>query len=384
MAIQYGTITSDTINGTTDSDTIYGWAMGSNASSPSGKDKLNGNAGNDTLYGGTDNDALSGGLGNDNLYGGEGNDNLNGNEGNDKLYGEAGNDTLLGSDGNDTLYGGDGNDSLDGQLGSDVLVGGKGNDSYRIDRASDKISESKNEGIDTVFTPAYVPYFRYQLGDNVENLEAGGFTTCYVFGNELNNRLVAGYGGDYYLFGGDGNDTIEAGGKSGNYLYGEAGDDLLISPDNTLQITIEMYGGEGNDRLIGSYNQDIVDGEAGNDELTGGLYNDDILTGGTGADRFIFNANDGIDTITDFSPIDDTIVVSASGFGGGLQSGAAITSAQFALGTKAQDSSDRFIYDSATGALFSDVDGTGATAQFQVALLPTGLTMTNADIFVTS
>lgn len=383
MAIKYGTINPDTIGGTVNSDTIYGWATGNNASSPSGKDKLNGNAGNDTLYGGTDNDELSGGLGDDNLYGGDGNDALNGNEGNDKLYGEVGNDTLLGGDGNDSLYGGDGNDTLDGQLGSDVLIGGKGDDFYRIDRPSDKIGESKNEGIDTVSTPAYVPYFRYQLEDNVENLQAGGFTDFHGFGNELNNRLVAGYGGNYYLFGGDGNDTIEAGGKSGNYLYGEAGDDLLISPD-TLQITIEMYGGEGNDRLIGSYNQDVLDGEAGNDELTGGLYNDDILTGGTGADRFIFNGNDGIDTIADFSTIDDTIVVSAAGFGGGLKSGAAITSAQFALGTKALDSSDRFIYDSATGALFFDVDGTGATAQFQIAELPTGLSMTNADIFVTS
>jgi Ca2+-binding RTX toxin-like protein len=383
VAIKYGTINPDTINGTVDNDTIYGWAAGNNASSPSGKDTLNGNAGNDTLYGGTDNDTLSGGLGDDNLYGSEGNDNLNGNEGNDKLYGEVGSDTLYGGDGNDTLCGGDGNDTLDGQLGSDVLVGGKGDDFYRIDRASDKISESKNEGIDTVSTPAYVPYFRYQLGDNVENLAAGGFTTCYVFGNELNNRLVAGYSGDYYLFGGDGNDTIEAGGKSGNYLYGEAGDDLLISPDNTLQITIEMYGGEGNDRLVGSYNQDVLDGEAGNDELTGGLYNDDISTGGTGADRFIFNGNDGIDRITDFSTIDDTIVVSAAGFGGGLKSGTAIASAEFALGTKASDSSDRLIYDRTTGALFFDIDGTGATTQFQFALLPTELTMTNADIFVT-
>lgn len=382
MAIIYGTINPDSINGTIGDDIIYGWATGNNASSLSGKDKLNGNAGNDTLYGGTDNDELSGGLGSDILYGGVGNDTVNGNEGNDKLYGEVGDDTLLGGDGNDTLYGGDGNDSLDGGSGSDILVGGKGNDLYQVDRTSDKISESSNEGIDTVSTPAYVPYFRYQLGDNIENFQAGGFSTCYGFGNELDNRLVAGYSGDYYLFGGDGNDTIEAGGKSGNYLYGEAGDDLLISP-NGLQVTIDMYGGEGNDRLFGSYNKDTLDGEAGNDELTGS-WNDDILTGGAGADRFIFTGNDGIDTITDFSATEDTIVVSASGFGGGLKSGAAITSAQFVIGTKAQDLSDRFIYDSTTGTLFFDIDGTGTTAQFQLASLPTGLAMTNTNIFVAS
>lgn len=351
LAIKYGSINPDTIDGTGENDTIYGWAQGNNASSPSGKDQLNGNAGNDRLYGGTSDDQLNGGLGNDKLYGG---------------------------DGNDTLSGGEGNDILDGELGKDNLIGGKGNDLYRVDLSSDKIIESSNEGIDTVSTPASASNFRYQLPNNVENLQAGEFSTCFGFGNNLNNHLVAGYTGNYYLFGGDGNDTIEAGGKSANHLYGEAGDDTLISP-STVQVTVEMYGGEGSDRLFGSYNRDTLDGGAGNDELTGS-FNNDILTGGAGADRFIFNADDGIDTIADFSVSDDTIVVSASNFGGGLKAGAAITAAQFALGTKAKDTSDRFIYDSATGALYFDADGTAAIAQVQLAFLPTGLAMTNADI----
>ena len=42
---------------------------------------------------------------------------------------------------------------------------------------------------------------------------------------------------------------------------------------------------------------------------------DDILTGGTGADRFVLNRNDGVDTITDFELGIDQIIL-----GNGLSS----------------------------------------------------------------
>jgi hypothetical protein len=48
----------------------------------------------------------------------------------------------------------------------------------------------------------------------------------------------------------------------------------------------------------------------------------------------------------------------------------------------AADINTCFIYNSATGALFFDADGTGSTGQVQIATLSTGLAMTNADIFV--
>lgn len=64
---------------------------------------------------------------------------------------------------------------------------------------------------------------------------------------------------------------------------------------------------------------------------------------------------------------DDTIRVSASGFGGGLTASAAITPAQFVIGSAAVDKSDRFIYNQKTGALFFDSDGTGEIEQVQFA-----------------
>jgi Ca2+-binding RTX toxin-like protein len=143
-----------------------------------------------------------------------------------------------------------------------------------------------------------------------------------------------------------------------------------------------LDGGDGNDRLISFNNNAILYGGAGNDNLVGGTGND-ILTGGEGSDRFTFNSpTEGIDQITDFSVPDDTINVSAAGFGGGLVAGAAITSAQFYLGTNAHDTSDRFIYDRTNGFFFFDPDGTGAIAQIHLATLNTELAMTNTDIFV--
>jgi Ca2+-binding RTX toxin-like protein len=138
------------------------------------------------------------------------------------------------------------------------------------------------------------------------------------------------------------------------------------SANNTLN------GGTGNDSITGGSGNDILVGESGND----------TLTGGTGADNFRFNySSEGIDLIMDFSVIDDRIEVSAAGFGGGLIAGAAITAAQFILGSSTTNASQRFIYNNLNGSLFFDRDGIGAIAQVQIATLATGLAMTNNDIF---
>ncbi len=143
-----------------------------------------------------------------------------------------------------------------------------------------------------------------------------------------------------------------------------------------------LTGGSGNDNLHGKQGNDTLVGNAGDDILIGGIGND-ILTGSAGADRFWRKySTTGIDTITNFQAAVDTFRVSASGFGGGLISRAVITEAQFTVGEAALDESDRFIYNSTTGGLFFDADGTGISEAIQVAQLSSGLAMTHADIFV--
>ena len=78
---------------------------------------------------------------------------------------------------------------------------------------------------------------------------------------------------------------------------------------------------------------------------------------------------------------DDTITVSALNFGGGLVKGA-LKPEQFVVGNKAVDDKTRFIYNFTNGRLFFDSDGTGSTAQIQIAKLNANLGLTNLDIVV--
>lgn len=59
-------------------------------------------------------------------------------------------------------------------------------------------------------------------------------------------------------------------------------------------------------------------------------------------------------------------------------------SGQFSTGvnTKALDANDHIIYNSSTGVLLYDSDGSGAGAIQQIATLSSGLAMTSADIVV--
>ena len=294
---------------------------------------------------------------------------IQGGGGNDKLYGEAGNDGLAGDSGNDTLIGGTDDDQLDGGLGKDSLVGGTGNDIYFLDSATDTITEYFNEGEDWVISP-----FNYTLGknSNLENLELEDSAISGT-GNSLDNKIY--------------------GNSSNNYLYGAEGNDLLDDFNSAYDYYFGLYGEEpSNDYLDGGAGNDTLEAWDGNDSLNGGNGNDildgysgiDTLTGGRGADDFtFFGLSGGIDNVTDFSVVDDTISVFDYDFNDEeLTPGATITAEQFVIGSAAADASDRFIYNQKTGALFFDSDGTGTTGQIQFATLSTGLALTNADISV--
>jgi Ca2+-binding RTX toxin-like protein len=161
----------------------------------------------------------------------------------------------------------------------------------------------------------------------------------------------------------------------------------IINDDNTRN----QQGTNGNSVLLGKNYSDYLTGGTGNDILNGagnsdyltGAAGNDTLTGGSGGDTFFFaNANLGIDTITDFTPNEDTIFISASGFGSGLIAGNPLTQTQFILGSSATSASQRFIYNSTNGALLFDADGNGLGTAKQIATLSIGLALTCEDIFV--
>ncbi len=313
-------------------------------------------------------------------------ENAIGGNGNDLLTGNAVANSLAGGSGNDTLNGGAGNDTLNGNTGNDSMSGGTGNDTYIVDSSFDKAIENSNEGTDTVQSS-----ITNTLGSNLENLTltgtavingTGNTTNNTITGNSVANEIYGGLGADS-IYGGAGNDILDGGtltsyDSSNDKLYGQTGDDELWGGTGLDYLD----GGDGADLLWGWNGTDTLLGGSGNDDLYGGAGND-TLTGQSGQDFFIFNnKTEGIDRITDFNVIDDAIAVSLAGFGGGLTTNAYLSSNQFKVGTAATASTQKFIYNNSTGALYFDQDGTGLIGQIQIATLNTGLALTHNDIYV--
>ncbi|WP_277988794.1 Calx-beta domain-containing protein, partial [Chroococcus sp. FPU101] len=187
-------------------------------------------------------------------------------------------------------------------------------------------------------------------------------------------------GGDYADFGDNGNTVTFVANSATARITVSPKDDTSVEPNETVIFTLASGSGYTIDTTI---------------PVTGTILNDDFasaqiatnandpLTGSSDADSLTFSSPyDRNERITNFTPDDDLIVVSASGFGGGLIEGELLSSEQFIIGASATAASHRIIYNSATGALLFDRDGIGATAAIQFATLNTGLALTNEDIFV--
>ncbi len=144
-------------------------------------------------------------------------------------------------------------------------------------------------------------------------------------------------------------------------------------------------GGSGNDTIIGNSAANRLSGGAGNDTISGGG-GLDTMTGGAGSDTFVFNqaliaANRA--TITDFTHGTDSIQLASRVFTSARATAGVLNANEFRIGSAALTINDHIIYNSASGALSYDPDGSGAAAAVQFASLSTGLTtLTNTDFRV--
>ena len=211
-----------------------------------------------------------------------------------------------------------------------------------------------------------------------------------LVGSNLAEVLLGGAAVDM-LVGGGGNDWLDGGadmdtmsGQSGNDTYVvdnewdqvyediDAGTDTVISSVRfVLGPNLEnLYlSGVANINGAGNASANLIIGNAGNNTLAGGLGNDTLI-GGDGRDVFVFDTAPSAanrDTIQNFIVADDTIQLSRAVFSA-LATGVLATGA-FVTGAAALDANDRIIYNSATGALLYDADGSGAGAAVQFATL---------------
>lgn len=159
------------------------------------------------------------------------------------INGTAGNDTLLGTADDDTINGLAGDDVLNGKAGSDTMRGGLGHDTYYVDRATDVIVESSNQGNDVVFSTV-----TYTLAANVEQLALTGDLAINGTGNSLNNTIV-GNSAANTLSGGAGIDWLD-GGKGIDTLIGGTGHDTYFV-DRSTDIVVEAAN-EGLDSVYAS------------------------------------------------------------------------------------------------------------------------------------
>jgi len=191
-------------------------------------------------------------------YGSEGNDTIIGSDLHEIFIGGAGDDYLEGGTGNDTYIWspGDGSDTIYDRSGTNVLEIGKG-----IEASEVKISRDGNNvillmgGVETITIKDWYSRQNYQLSE-VRFSDGTIWTPTDI--NAMRPLLV----------GTDDDDTING--------YGTNED---------------IFGGLGNDKLYGGY---------GDDNLVGGA-GDDYLEGGMGDDVFIWNPGDGNDMINDWN-----------------------------------------------------------------------------------
>jgi uncharacterized delta-60 repeat protein len=307
-----------------------------------------------------------------------------------RFVGETPVNYINGTGADDDLEGTPGNDYIDGKGGADTMYGLDGDDTYIVNNAGDTVLESAGAGTDTVRSSV-----TYSLPIYVEKLTLTGTNAINGTGNGLANTLT-GNGANNTLNGKAGADTMA--GKAGNDIYyvDNTGDKVTEGVDqgtDTIRSTVSrtlpnnvedlVLTGTGAINGTGNTLANKITGNGANNTLNGGTGND-TLSGRAGQDKFLFNKTPGtgnIDSITDFSPADDTIRLENSVYTG-LTATGTLAAAAFKVGTTASTAAHRILYDPATGYLRYDADGTGPTVAVRFATMNNTPVLTNADFVV--
>lgn len=250
---------------------------------------------------------------------------VSGGAGIDVIFGSTGQDWLTGGAGNDAIEGDGGNDLLDGGSGADNMLGGAGHDTYVVDDAGDRIDETGGTGRDLVQSLISVNLEGPQVSGRVERL---------------------------HLLGAD--NTTGIGNAAANQIFGNIGDNHL-------------------------------EGRGGADTLRGGP-GSDTLSGGGGADRFVFRdlTPGDLDVIVDFDSRADVIALAGAVFAGLGVAGGQPQWLRFVANADgvATHAETRLIYETDTGLLSYDADGSGAGAAQAFLRLTPHLALGSADFLI--
>ena len=302
-------------------------------------------------------DVISAGTGTDYVFSGGGEDVVAGESGNDTLYTDAGDDVIAFNygDGDDLVLGGDGSDVL--SFGASVtpqmislafnadrklvvLVDGGAGGSVTLEASSLDFLAGDLERLQFVDAAGSARVFDLTgwlrsrvttlVSATLENplsFDGGGFeltstvapsgglqTIAYAQSGDLfGTAIVAGStpsDGDDKLYGTSDADVLN-GGAGNDTVLGLAGADLISGGDGSDLIS----GGAGDDVLEGDAGNDIIYGGQGADQLSGGTGIDQLF-GELGGDTYVFERGHGEVTIDDDHRVVNLAYGGEAGYGG--------------------------------------------------------------------
>lgn len=174
-----------------------------------------------------------------------------------------------------------------GAEGELLINGTTGDDSVKVQTSSGQVTvivsvPNAAGGFNltyTSFDPKRVSAIHFRGFDGNDFFQNDSAVKCIAEGHAGNDTLIGGGGADV-IWGGVGDD----------YMLGQGGDDAL---DGGLGNDI-LWGGAGNDSMSGGDGHDFMGGNSGNDVMNGGA-GDDTLLGQEGDD--VLHGNDGADWV---------------------------------------------------------------------------------------
>lgn len=262
-----------------------------------GPDEVFGDAGADVLLGNSGMDFIGGGDGTDTLHGGQGRDNLDGNELGDRLLGERGGDFIEDPGGANTVMGGEGRDFIVSGPGNETISGGSGRDHLDFSEIlfpDGSSTHCRNITADLSQGTASGRGFGVDVLQDIESISTGG-------GNDV-------------LIGDDGPNFFSAGfpcfakPSPTESVTGNGGvDRILFSPpfdsasgrvrvdllNHTARLGNQgaspvVYSLDSIENVSGTEFRDVILGDAGPNELSGGPFSSgDVINGRGGADRLL-------------------------------------------------------------------------------------------------
>ena len=197
-----------------------------------------------------------------------------------------------------------------------------------------------------------------------------------IFEGDAGNDLYRVYSSDVKIVEavGGGDDSVASG---VSYVLGTGVEVEHLSTNGSMStLAINLTGNEFAQEVRGNAGKNVLDGKGGND----------TLNGGSGMDYFVFSSALGagnVDTILNYSVAADTIRLENAIFTALSTVGALAADAFKDLSDGPKDVDDRVIYNSTTGNLYYDADGSGgAYGNVKFASIANLADLTAADFVV--